>query len=122
MTQCTFLPSNTAVTIPPSKAGAVLSGCPSICAARSTRSSAVSGFPSNVFAPTSPATIHAELEPSPLAIGILFVWRIFNPFIFLPHTLNRSLAEIYIRLFSSTGTSTSSREEMSILSDSSIST
>ena len=68
----TRLPSMAEATRPPEIAGLVLSGCPSICAARLMRSLCDIGEPSMRFAPKIPATMHAEELPRPRAIGMLF--------------------------------------------------
>ena len=55
LTVYTRSPSITAVTSPPNRAGAVLSGWPSSSAARSDRSSRDRGDPNSVLAPSRPA-------------------------------------------------------------------
>ena len=84
LTLYTRFPSMAEATRPPDRAGLVLSGWPSIWAARLIRSVWDRGLPIKRLAPRMPATIQAELLPRPRAMGMLFSWMIFSPGSFLP--------------------------------------
>ena len=69
----------TLVTKPPSMAGATLSGWPSMAVASVSICRLVSLPPSRALAPRMPATMQAELEPRPRAMGISLRWVIRSP-------------------------------------------
>ena len=100
-------------------AGATLSGWPSMAVARVSIWRWVSGLPSSAFAPSRPATMQAEDEPRPRAIGISLRWVIRRPLSGIPSWSYTARALRNTRLFGPLGIWVPSREEISMRRDSS---
>ena len=60
-------------------------------------------MPSRALAPRMPATMQAELEPRPRAIGMVFFWVMRSPFIGIPSWSYTTRAERYTRLLEPVG-------------------
>ena len=113
LTEYTLPSSNTLLVRPPRRAGATLSGWPSMEVASVSSSCVLSTSPSIRLAPSRPAMMQAEEEPRPRAMGMGFVWVILRGGICLPTFSNRPFAERYTRLDSPRGMRVPSADEIS---------